>query len=154
MFGPFTTFLCLKMNSTLLGEVTLLFTYFILFSRGFTLKGKNLLLLEQILSFKSKPQFGRAMEGRKANRKSWKLFPLVKMTEKHWGVPIHLNCLMKHYGTWKAFCSPLLILTTLRSAFSSSNMDTKFSLLFPFKVFPNMLPAAFAIICTSFRSST
>ena len=58
---------------------------------GFTLKGKNLLLLEQIHPFESKPQVTRAMSAREANRKSRKLFPLVKMAEIHGGVPIHLK---------------------------------------------------------------
>ena len=31
---------------------------------------------------------------REANRKSRKLFPLVKITERHGGVPIHLTCLI------------------------------------------------------------
>ena len=73
------------------GEVTISFTYLRLSQEGFTLKGKNLLLLEQILFFKSKPQFERAISAREANRKSPKLFPLVKMAEKHVGVPIHLK---------------------------------------------------------------
>ena len=86
------TKLCLPVKElryilTLSGEVTLPFTYL----HGFTLKGKNLLVLEQILSFKSKSQFERAMSARKANRKSQKLFLYVKMTEKHRYVPIHLK---------------------------------------------------------------
>ena len=40
--------------------------------KGFTLKEKNLLLLEQ-----RKPKFGRAISAREANRMSQKLFPLV-----------------------------------------------------------------------------
>ena len=48
------------------------FTYLLPFStqEGFTLKKKNLLPLEQILSFKSKPQFESGMSPREANRKS------------------------------------------------------------------------------------
>ena len=76
---------------SLSGEVILLFTYLFPSQEEFTLKGKNLLLLEQILSFKRKPQFGRDMSAREANRKSQKLFPLVKMMEKHGSVPIHLK---------------------------------------------------------------
>ena len=57
----------------------------------FTLKEKNLLLLEQILSFESKPQFGRAMSAREANKKSRKVFPLVKKPEKREGVPLYLQ---------------------------------------------------------------
>ena len=60
-------------------------------SYWFTLRGKNLLLLEQILSFESKPQFGRAVSAREAKRKSQKLFPLIKMMEKHGRVPILLK---------------------------------------------------------------
>ena len=45
------------------------------------LKGKNLLLLEQIIFYKSKFQFGRATSAREANRKSRQLIPIVKMTE-------------------------------------------------------------------------
>ena len=56
---------------------------------GFTIKEKNLLLLLHIVSFMSKPRSGRAMLVRGANRKSRKLFPLEKMTDKHGGVPIH-----------------------------------------------------------------
>ena len=37
--------------------------------------------MEQILSFKGKPQFGRAMSAREASKKSKKLFPLVIMGE-------------------------------------------------------------------------
>ena len=58
---------------------------------GFTLNGKNLLLLEYILSFQSRPQFGRAMSAREATMKSRQLFPLVKMTEKHGCVHIRLK---------------------------------------------------------------
>ena len=38
--------------------------------RGSTLKGKTLLLLEQILNIKSMPYFGRNKLSKKANRKS------------------------------------------------------------------------------------
>ena len=54
---------------TLSGEVTVLYIFASLLQMEFTLKVKNLLLLEQILSFKSKPQFGRAMSAREENRK-------------------------------------------------------------------------------------
>ena len=43
------------------------------------LKGKNLLLQEQILSLKSKLPFGRVLPCREANSKSQKLFPFAKM---------------------------------------------------------------------------
>ena len=64
----------------------------------FTLKEKNLLLFEQILSFKSKPEFGRAMSARKANRKSRKLFPLENITEKNMAVyPYTLRQAQQNY---------------------------------------------------------
>ena len=44
-----------------------------------TLKGKNLLPREQILSIKRRPPFGRVSSLRQANRKSRKLFPFLKM---------------------------------------------------------------------------
>ena len=83
----------LRCKGTLLREVTLSFTYLLPSPEGFTLKGENLLLLEQILSYESKPQFGRAISDREANRKSQNLLPLVKMTGKYGGVPIHLKLL-------------------------------------------------------------
>ena len=83
----------IRIKGTLSGEATLSFTYLLPWSRGvyyqrkegFTIKGKNLLFLEQILSFESKPLLGRAMAAREANRKSQKLFPLVKMAKKKHG---------------------------------------------------------------------
>ena len=48
--------------------------------RGSTLTGKNLLLLKQILPFKSRPYFGRVSSSREANRKS-KVVSLLKMAE-------------------------------------------------------------------------
>ena len=78
----------LKCMGTLSGEVTLSFTYLLLFSKGFNLKGKNLLLLEQILSFKSKPHIGMAMSVREANRKSQKLFRLIKWRFTHNAFPL------------------------------------------------------------------
>ena len=42
-------------------------------------------------SHKNTPCFKRAALYRKANRKSLKLFPFVKMIEIHGGVQIHLN---------------------------------------------------------------
>ena len=58
---------------------------------GSTLKRKNLLLLEQIHSFKSRPQLGRASLPRKANRKSQKSFSFIEMVEKDGGVPNMIN---------------------------------------------------------------
>ena len=82
----------LKCMDTLSGDVTLSFTYLLPFSKGFTLKGKNLLLLEQILSSKSKLQTGMAMSVREANMKSQKLFPFVKMEVYPYTLmPFHLH---------------------------------------------------------------
>ena len=57
---------------------------------GQLLKGKTLLHLEQILSFKGVPYLERAALSRKANKKSQKLFHFAKMVEKDECVPIHL----------------------------------------------------------------
>ena len=46
---------------------------------------------EHILSFKSRPHFGRELLFREVNRKSQKLFPFVKMVEKHGDVAIHIK---------------------------------------------------------------
>ena len=54
---------------TLLGGMTLSVSLLPPFSVGSTLKGKNLLLREQILSFKSRLQFGRDLSYKKSNRK-------------------------------------------------------------------------------------
>ena len=56
----------------------LFFIFASLGSRGQLLNGKNLLLEEQILSFKSRPHFEGASSSGEANRKS-KLFPFVEM---------------------------------------------------------------------------
>ena len=48
---------------------------------GSTLKGMNLLLEEQIHSFMSRPPFGKVLY-RRANRKTQKLFPFVKIMVK------------------------------------------------------------------------
>ena len=61
---------CLGGVGTLSGEVTHSFTYLLPFSVGFTLKGKNLLLLEQILSFESEPQFGRKLRKQTGSHES------------------------------------------------------------------------------------
>ena len=61
---------------------------------GSTLKGKNLLLKEQILSLKSRPYFERTSSSREANRKSQKLFPFVKIVDKCDGVLILLKTQM------------------------------------------------------------
>ena len=59
-----------------------------LLNQGQLKRGKNLLPSEQILSFKSRPKFGRSVLSREANRKSQKSFPFMKMVEKYGIVPI------------------------------------------------------------------
>ena len=76
---------------TLSGETTPIFIFATRLIKWSTLKGNNLLPLEQILSFKSRPYFDRAALSKKANKKSQKLFPFIKMIENHGGVLIHLN---------------------------------------------------------------
>ena len=61
------------------------------FISGATLKEKNLLPWEQLVSFKSRPYFERAALSRKENRNSQKLFPFVKMIESHVRVPRHIK---------------------------------------------------------------
>ena len=63
---------------------------------GYTFRGSNSLIFifashlrGQLL--KSRPYFERAALSRKANRKSQKLFPFVKMIENHGGVLLHLK---------------------------------------------------------------
>lgn len=75
----------LKVNCPVHRQVLLL-----LFSFESFLK-KALLLLEQIYSFKSRPQFQWAKPSKGADRKSHKLFPLVNMAEKRGGVHSHLR---------------------------------------------------------------
>ena len=55
---------------------------------GSTLKGKNLLLKEQILSFQSRPHFVKAWSASDANR-SHSYFPL-KNGKMHIGIPLHI----------------------------------------------------------------
>ena len=50
-----------------------------IFMFGSTVKGKNLLLMEQILFFKSRPLVGRVLSHREADRKSQKLSPCEAM---------------------------------------------------------------------------
>ena len=56
---------------------------------GSTLKEKNLLLREQILSFKSRSHLVRTALSQEANRMTQKLFPFLKVVEIHGGVPSH-----------------------------------------------------------------
>ena len=73
------------------GEATLPLSFLPHFPRGSTFKGKNLLLWEQILVFKSRPHSERASLTRDANRKLQKLFPFVKMAAKHGSIPMQLK---------------------------------------------------------------
>ena len=75
---------------TLSGEATLPFSVSLPSQMGSPLKGMNLLLEEQILSFKSRPHSGRAMSFMEISWKSRSLrsFPFVKMARNHGGVPI------------------------------------------------------------------
>ena len=73
---------------TLLEEATLPDSFLLPSPMGSTLKRKNLLLEKQILSFMSRSLLGRILLLRKANRKSQKVFPFVKMVGKE---PIHLK---------------------------------------------------------------
>ena len=64
------------------------FSFLFPFSIGSTLKGKNLLLQEQILSIKSRHHLQKALSSKKANRKS---FFFLKMAQKYGPVWIHLE---------------------------------------------------------------
>ena len=58
-----------------------------LFNGGSTLKGKNLVLLELILSFKCLSLFGRLVSSSKVYRKSHKVFlvkPVYRKNSKYW----------------------------------------------------------------------
>ena len=62
------------------------FSSYVLFcrpSQESTFTGKNCSPKEQILPFQSRPYFERAALSRKANRRSQKLFPFVKMIENN-----------------------------------------------------------------------
>ena len=78
---------------TLSGEATLPFSVSLPSQLGSSLKGTNLLLQEQILSFKSRPHSGRAMSFMELSWKSRSLrsFPFVKMARNHGGVHVHRN---------------------------------------------------------------
>ena len=71
-------------------EATLSFSFSVPFSFGgggegvSTIKGKNLLLLEQILSFKSRRHFGRAVTSRKQAGSHKRVELLVRMIEETW----------------------------------------------------------------------
>ena len=53
--------------------------------------GQPTALRGPVFSFKSKPHFERAMAAKEANRKSRKLFPLVKVEAKHGSELVHLG---------------------------------------------------------------
>ena len=55
------------------------------------IKEKNLLLLEEILSFRSRLLFGMVLLPRKTIRQSQKYFPSEKNGRKKEIIPIHLN---------------------------------------------------------------
>ena len=57
-------------------------------SVGSSIKGKNLLLLLGATSFKSRHYLVRASLSSKANRKSQKLLPFVKVAGRHGSAPI------------------------------------------------------------------
>ena len=60
---------------------------------GLSHKGKNLLLLEQILSFMSKPLLGRLCLPGKHTGNHKKMSPFENKAKKGGGVPIHLKTL-------------------------------------------------------------
>ena len=68
-----------------------IFIYASFLSGRSTLKGKHLLLEEQILAFKSRPILGRGSSNRVPNRKSQNLFPIVKTARKYGGVYIIIH---------------------------------------------------------------
>ena len=78
---------------TLSGGVTLLFSLLPPFLMGgSTLKGKNLLLGEQILSFQRRTHFRRVKPYRNINRKSKKLSVFLKLMEKIWKYTLMEAC--------------------------------------------------------------
>ena len=65
-----------------------------LFIRGSTLKGKNLLQEEQILSFQSRPHFQKAMSSMEVNRKSQNFVSIFQKGVKHMAMyPVNLTLL-------------------------------------------------------------
>ena len=73
---------------TISGEITLSFTYLLPFSRGVYSLRKERAPCEENSFLQSKSQFGIVMSDREINTKPRKLFPVVKMTGKHGGVPV------------------------------------------------------------------
>ena len=79
---------------TLFGDVTLSFIYLLAFSREVCSQRKEAAPFGANSFLESKPQFWRAMSPREANKKSQKLFPLVKMTENMEVCPSTLNLIL------------------------------------------------------------
>ena len=105
--------------ATLSGEVIFHFHFASHLIRGQFLKKKNLLPLEQFLSFKSRPYFERVALSKKANSKSQKLFPFVKMIENKGGELIHLKPTfesMQPSQTVKVLCHQLSLSPYIMSA--------------------------------------
>ena len=74
----------IQVHGTRSGETTLSFSLLPPFSIGVKPERKNLLLQEQILFFKVRPHFGRAMSFRgKQSGRHIKLFLFVKMAKNH-----------------------------------------------------------------------
>ena len=93
--------------------------------KEFTLKGKNLLLLEQILSCQSKHQFGRAICQLVKQQEVTKVIPLSTDDEKHDSVQIRFNiAIMLFYFP----ISTVTVLLRAKFIFRSTNSITIFSL--------------------------
>ena len=74
---------CFKVNGyTFKGSNSAILIFDSLLNGSLLLKGKNFLLQEKILSFKSRPHFWKTSSSRSANRKSGKLSPFGNMAEK------------------------------------------------------------------------
>ena len=81
------------MNGYIQGKQICIFHFCLPCQLGSTLKGKNLLLEEQILPFRVDP-FLKDLSFRESNRKSQKVVYFRKKTvEKNGGVPIKVYCL-------------------------------------------------------------
>ena len=86
-----------------------------------TLKGNNLLLKEQILSFKSRLRIGGIPSSREAKTgKSQKLFPFLKLSGKHGGVQVNIELPKK-----KCLFLGVSVLSFL--SISSKNINMKIS---------------------------
>ena len=76
---------------TFLEEATFLFSFCLPSYQEADIRENHLLPYELIVSFWSGPYFERTALSRKANRKSQKLFPFVKMIEIHAGILTRLR---------------------------------------------------------------